>query len=256
MGTPIPASPEAFFIGGFMQELTLFESNVKMTSLDIAEITRKQHSHIMRDIRQEIEKLKDFNQSIFGLVEYKDQKGEKRPCYEFGKDGAMQLALKYDAVVRYKLIKKIEELEQRNKPKLPQTFAQALRLAADQAEIIESQKQIIAEAKPKVDYVDKILKSKSLVTVTQIAKDYGLTASQLNKILAENKIQYKQSKQWLLYKEYASKSFTQSETFDYKDNKGDIKTGLNTKWTIKGRLFIHDLLKGLDIHPNIETLEE
>lgn len=228
-------------------------ADLKMTSLDIAEITGKRHDHVMRDIRQEIKKLGKIDAPIFGAVKYTDSKGEKRPCYEFGKKGAMQLALKYDAVTRYKVIEKIEELE--NKAKLPQTFAQALRLAADQVEIIEAQKQVIAEAKPKADYVDRILNSEGLLTITQIAKDYGLTGAKLNKILAENNVQYKQSKQWLLYKEYVSKSYTQSETIEYKGSKGEIKTKLNTKWTVKGRLFIHDLLAELDIRPTVSSIK-
>ncbi len=74
-----------------------------MTSLELAEITGKQHAHVMRDIRNEIDSLgEEIGQSIFGLVKgnalifelvnYTDAKGEKRPCYSFGRDGAMQLA--------------------------------------------------------------------------------------------------------------------------------------------------------------------
>lgn len=230
---------------------------LKMTSLDIAEITGKRHDHVIRDIRQEIEKLKDITVPIFGESEYKDSTGRKLPCYEFGKKGAMQLALKYDAVIRYKVICKIEELENKNKAKnnLPQNFAQALRLAAEQAELIEAQKQIISEAKPKLDYVDRILNSKSLLTVTQIAKDYGLSGNKLNSILHEQGIQYKQSSQWLLYQKYSSKSYTQSETIEFKDKKGNTRVTLNTKWTTKGRIFIHELLNKLDIHPNVDLLD-
>ena len=49
-----------------------------MTSLEIAEVTGKQHKHVMRDIRVLIEQ--GVNQLNFGLVEYTDKKGEKRPC--------------------------------------------------------------------------------------------------------------------------------------------------------------------------------
>lgn len=56
----------------------LIKKDIQMTSLDLAEITGKQHSHIMRDIRSEMEALGEFNESIFGLVDYTDAKGEKR----------------------------------------------------------------------------------------------------------------------------------------------------------------------------------
>lgn len=95
-----------------MNELiTTNTHTVKMTSLDIAEMTGKQHAHVMRDIRQEIERIGETNRSIFGLVDYTDAKGEKRACYQFGKTGAMQIALRYDAKTRYKVVKKLEELE-------------------------------------------------------------------------------------------------------------------------------------------------
>ena len=77
-----------------------------MTSLDI---TGKRHDNIMRDIRQEIENLGNITELIFEVSEYKDSTGRKLPCYTFGRKGAMQLALKYDAQTRHKVIRKIEE---------------------------------------------------------------------------------------------------------------------------------------------------
>ncbi|EQJ69712.1 phage antirepressor KilAC domain protein, partial [Clostridioides difficile P42] len=62
--------------------------------------------------------------------------------------------------------------------------------------------QVIKELKPKADYTDMILKNKGLVTITQIAKDYGMSGKEMNKILHERGIQYKQSGQWLLYKQH------------------------------------------------------
>lgn len=76
------------------------------------------------------------------------------------------------------------------------------------------QKQIIGELKPKSDYTDKILKSTSLLSINQIAKDYGMSAIQMNKILHDLGIQYKQGDQWLLYSRYHDKGYTtHSETF-------------------------------------------
>lgn len=74
------------------------------------------------------------------------------------------------------------------------------------------QKQIIGELKPKADYTDIILKNKGLVTITQIAKDYGLSGQALNDKLHELKIQYKIGEQWLLYSKYHAKGYTHSET--------------------------------------------
>ena len=57
--------------------------------------------------------------------------------------------------------------------------------------------QVISELKPKADYTDTILQSKALVNINQIAKDYGMSARQMNKILSEKRVQYKQGNQWL-----------------------------------------------------------
>lgn len=69
-------------------------------------------------------------------------------------------------------------------------------------EQVVEQQQIITELQPKANYVDMILQSKSLVTITQIAKDYGMSGRKLNKILKELKIQYKVGGQWVLYSKY------------------------------------------------------
>lgn len=112
--------------------------------------------------------------------------------------------------------------------------------------------QQIGELKPKADYVDKILKSKSLMTITQIAKDYGMSGTKLNSILHDLRIQYKQSDQWLLYSKYHDKGYTHSETFDFTNKNGINETKLTTKWTNKGRLFLYNLLKGSGYLPLIE----
>lgn len=112
--------------------------------------------------------------------------------------------------------------------------------------------QQIGELKPKADYVDKILKSKSLMTITQIAKDYGMSGTKLNSILHDLRIQYKQSDQWLLYSKYHDKGYTHSETFDFTNKNGINETKLTTKWTNKGRLFLYNLLKSGGYLPLIE----
>lgn len=89
--------------------------------------------------------------------------------------------------------------------------------------------QQVGELKPKADYYDQILKSKKLITVNAIAKDYGMSAQALNKILHDLKVQFKQSGQWLLYAKYHDKGYTSSEPHKYtkKDGTDDFK--LHTK---------------------------
>lgn len=112
--------------------------------------------------------------------------------------------------------------------------------------------QIIGELKPKADYYDEILKNPGLVTITQIAKDYGMSGKKMNDILHDLGIQYKQSGQWLLYDKYSKNGYTHSETVDIvrSDGRRDVK--MNTKWKQKGRIFLYNMLKGKGIVPMIE----
>lgn len=142
---------------------------------------------------------------------------------------------------------------------MPQSLPEALRAFADQLEQNEKlklecnmQSQQIGELKPKADYVDSILKSKSLVTITQIAKDYGMSGTEMNRRLHELGIQYKQGSQWLLYKQYHDCGYTHSETIRISRSDGRPNVNMFTKWTQKGRLFLYELLKGEGVIPIIE----
>lgn len=144
---------------------------------------------------------------------------------------------------------------------IPKTLPEALRAYADEVEshnatkaIVAQQEQQIAEFKPVKDYVDKILSSKSCLTITQIAADYGMSAQELNKILHEAGLQRKVGDQWILYKQHMSKGFTKSETFTFCRNDGRLDSKITTKWTQKGRLEIHNILSKLDIHAVCENV--
>ena len=123
-------------------------------------------------------------------------------------------------------------------------------------ETCSQQQQVIGELKPKADYVDKILKSDSLVTITQIAKDYGMSGQAMNKVLHDLHIIYSCNKQWLLYSQHQAKGYTFSETVDIPREDGTTKVVMNTKWTQKGRLFLYETLKKRNLLPLIERKEQ
>lgn len=100
-------------------------------------------------------------------------------------------------------------------------------------------KQIIGELKPKASYYDLILQNKSLMPISQIAKDYGMSGKAFNKLLHELGVQFKQGNTWLLYQGYADQGYTQSRTFAIDAE----RSRMHTYWTQKGRLFLYDLLK-------------
>lgn len=117
---------------------------------------------------------------------------------------------------------------------------------------VKAKNQIIGELKPKADYTDIILNNKALVNITQIAKDYGMSGQEMNRLLHKFGVQYKQGEQWLLYTKYHDKGYTHSETIQFTHKDGSLDVKMNTKWTQKGRLFLYELLKKNGYLPVIE----
>jgi len=100
-------------------------------------------------------------------------------------------------------------------------------------------KQIICELQPKVNYYDMILQNPSLMPITLIAKDYGMSAMAFNLMLQSMKIQYKMEDNWVLYQRYADNGYTHLNTIPITD----YYFKQRTFWTQKGRLFLYDFLK-------------
>ena len=114
------------------------------------------------------------------------------------------------------------------------------------------QSQQIAELQPKATYYDLILQSRDLLSMTEIAKDYGKSAKGMNKLLHELGVQYNQSGVWFLYAKYQDKGYTQTKTQNYNRPDGTQGSRVHMYWAQKGRLFLYDLLKSQGILPMIE----
>ena len=235
----------------------LLEVKSTMSSIEIAELTGKRHADIMRDIRNLLEQ--GVNERNFALVDYADKKGEKRPCYNLTKKGCLILASGYNAKLREKIIDRWEELETEKRNggyQVPNSFSEALLLAAKQQEQIEQQqkqieqKQATIEAQtselkkqaPKVEYYDQTLQSVNTLTTTQVAKERGMDAEKLNKRLKEAGIIYRQSGQWIIKQPYASWGLHKTRTQTYTRSDGSLGTNTYLVWTQKGKMFILALI--------------
>lgn len=217
--------------------IELFNSNneLTMSSKEIAQLTNKRHDHILRDCYKLDESYYELNAPKIvyvenkgvGAVMYKEAFLTKMQCFD--------LLTGYDSILRIKVNRRWAELESKEQKQIPQSFAEALQLAADQAKQLELQA-------PKVDYYENVLQSESLITTNEIAKDLGMSAKALNKKLKELKVQYKQSGTWLLYSKHQNKGYTKSKTYTYTDREGKTQTSIHTYWTEKGREFINNLL--------------
>lgn len=117
--------------------------------------------------------------------------------------------------------------------------------------LIEKEAEI-KQLKPKAKYCDLILQSPSTITVTSIAKDYGMSGIAFNQLLHELGIQYKQSQQWFLFAKYQNQGYTHGKTTQFYRNNGTVDYKINTEWTQKGRLFLYNKLKENGYIPLIE----
>ena len=257
-----------------MNEISTIVDGDRMTSLQIAEITGRRHTDVMRAIRNMEPAWEKVSERKFALAEYQDEQGKPRPCYSLNKEECLYIATKFNDEARAKLIKRWKELEeQHQKPSVPQNYLEALKSLVKAEEekqqlALENKKQQeqivtisktnmelgnkITEMLPKVSYYDKILQSNATMTVTQIAQDYGMSAMKLNKELESMKIQHKVRGQWILFAQFLKGGYVHSRAVDIvrSDGRHDVK--YNTEWTTKGRIFLYESLKAKGILPLIE----
>ena len=128
---------------------------------------------------------------------------------------------------------------------------QMVRMAIQGQNVVALERQVDGLL-PKAMYSDNVLDSVSCFTTTQVAKELGITAQELNRSLCSLHVQYYQSGQYMLYAEYAhmglAKSRTKYRAFmapagdGTKRKVGKVVTSTYLVWTEKGRKFIHDLV--------------
>ncbi|MFQ3906440.1 phage antirepressor KilAC domain-containing protein [Staphylococcus sp. Mo2-7] len=250
-----------------MQELQTIniESNSELgpvvSSRTVAEELGRRHGDVIDSLETMI--LENGNvRSLIIPSSYKVE-GQRRSYKEYllTKDGFTIYMFNIQGHNDFKLayVSRFNEMEEQIQNKLPGSYKEALTellVKVEENEKLQLEnnmsKQKIAEFEPKASYLDSILQNKSLVTVGQIAKDYGMSAQGLNKLLHDLKVQYKQSGQWPLYSNLHDKGYTHSSTTEIEHKDGSTSVRMNTKWTQKGRLFIYNLLKENDVLPTIE----
>lgn len=198
---------------------------------------------------------------------------KQEPYYQLTKKGCLILASGYNAILREKIIDRWEELESGKATpiafQVPQTFSEALMLAAKQQKQLEEQTRLLLvqgeqitemqnemeKMLPKVSYYEQILQSKPTVCITQIAQDYGYSAKKFNLLLRGLEIQHKVGGQWILNSPYKNKGYVHSETFIPANSKNG-KVIMTSKWRQSGRLFLYKILKKKGILPLIEQDNE
>lgn len=247
------------------------EEHQTMTSLEIAQLTGKSHNDVLKAIRKMEPAWAKINGGNFSLVEYKDAKGEMRPCYELTKTECLYVATKFNDEARAKLVLRWEELEKKartNMLQLPDFTnpAEAARAWAKKYEEtlllthenvrLENENLLLLtenqELKHDKNYLDIIMRSKALLTISQIAQDYGMSGKALNKKLSDMGIHYSCNGQWILYAKYKDRGYVSSRSIDITRADGRPDVVLHTEWTQAGRKFLYDELKKVGIIPMLE----
>lgn len=160
-----------------------------MSSVEIAELCQKRHDNVMSDVRTMLSQLEIQSPQFSG--DYTDGRGRRYPCFNLPKDLCLTLVSGYNVVLRKKIIDRWLELEEHQAPKLPQTFSEALRLAADLEEQKQKLQLELAEAAPKVEFVDRYVTATGSMTFRQVAKLLEAKEPELRLFLIENRIMYR-----------------------------------------------------------------
>ena len=201
-----------------MNALVNFNSQLTMSSREIAELVESRHDSVKRTI----ERLSSGVICLPPLVEYLDSLG--RPAHEYvfsgdqGKRDSIIVVAQLCPEFTARLVDRWQELEaQVSAPAvhLPKSFAEALRLAADQAEQIEKQQFLIEQQKPAVEFVGKYVAATSgNMTFRATAKILNINEREFRAFLRDNKIMYLLGGDWVPHQNHIDAG------------RFDIKTGL------------------------------
>ena len=183
-----------------------------------------------------MQKVDDLSKvSSFGAVSKIDivynEYGQTIPTYLLTKKQAIAISAKLNNSLLMKVIDRLEELESKkqNDFKVPQTFHEALLLAAEKVKENETLK---IENKKQSQFIANVVHSENSYTATQVAKDFNISAKLFNKILVESGVIYKNNGTYVLSSKYQGHNLTEiKETEPNKDN----KTFLSLRWTSIGK---------------------
>ena len=206
--------------------------NQYMTSLEIAELTGKQHCHVMEAIRKMEPAWVKVNESKFRLVEYKDQKGELRPCYQLTKTECLYIATKFNDEARARLVLRWEELERREWLKV-----RSEKLLPEPKEIVRMADEIIGRGLRMLNEA-----AEDTLTATQVAKTFNMTVWDFNHVLSDMGILYYRGGHWNISDDLADRNLVRLRTHISYSLKGEKKVKVYMTWTLDGLRYLNSKL--------------
>ena len=207
-----------------------------MTSLEIAELTGKNHFDVMRALRKMEPAWVKVNGCKFALVTYKDQKGELRPCYQLTKTECLYIATKFNDEARAKLVLRWEELERANalNEKLKMENERCL---PEPKEILRLADQIIGKGLRMLNEA-----AEDTLTATQVAKTFNMTVYDFNAVVRDMGIQYRRHGHWNISDDLTGRDLVRFRTHVSYSLKGEKKIRTYMTWTLNGLRYLNSKL--------------
>ena len=199
-----------------------------MTSLEIAELTGKNHFDLMRAIRKMEPAWEKVNGCKFALVEYQDKKGELRPCYQLTKTECLYIATKFNDEARAKLVLRWQQLELAEQERRQQLCL------PEPKEILRLADNIIGEGLRMLNE-----EAEDTLTATQVAKTFNMTTLDFNAVLRDMGIQYRRHGRWNLSDDLQGRGYTAERTHVSYSLKGEKKGKVYMTWTMAGLRFLN-----------------
>lgn len=219
-------------------ELIIGQTTETIDSREVAKMVDMQHNDLLKKIRnyQHILDEEELpSPQFFILSGYLNSQNKSQPCYLLTKKGcemvANKLTGKKGVIFTAKYVERFEQMEKKlQQPKLPGDYIEAVEMLLDQLKI--NQQLVLENNQLKFNFdTDKKPQKNDLYTTEQIAKEHGMSAVKLNKLLFEKRVQYPRKGTWFLYSKYKSKNYIK-------------RVHGFPKWTIEGKQFIEVLLQG------------
>ena len=188
-----------------------------MSSKEIAELTGKMHKNVIRDVRNMLDELQDDGSVLSRVLEEKDGKGNT-VCFKLNKELSITLVAGYSASMRLAIVRRWQELEVKEKQNIlmlpnftdPAEAAMAWALQYKEKQIALQQLEV---AKPKVEFVDKYVERGSLKTLTDVAKELGVSGKVLGKWLRAEGWAWKRTDKLVWVQEFTDKGYGETKHF-------------------------------------------
>ena len=207
----------------------MMDAEQRMTSLTIAQVTGKMHKDVLKAIRNMEPAWLKVNGRHFELVEYKDSKGEFRPCYSLTKAECLYIATKFSDEARARLVKRWYQLE-----------CEQLGVRMEEQKLLVTKREIMLKS----DEIRRGLianenaDADGCYTVSQLAEMMEITVKELNKRLVAEGVQFRNGGRYMLTKEYEGRGYAQDRSFHYYGLDGEKKERKYLVWTPAGREFV------------------